>query len=111
MEWEQLQKAEQLTKIQSADGYHLIFKHSSRCSISLMAKRKFDLESALIPSEVNFYFLDILNYRDLSNAVATIFEVHHESPQILLIKDGECLLEASHGAISALEVAEQFTTR
>lgn len=71
-----------------------------------MAKRKFELDWTAIPENTPLYFLDLINYRDISAAIAETFHVHHESPQVLLIKDGECTLDASHGDISAEEVAE-----
>ena len=52
------------------------------------------------------YFLDLIKYREISNQVAQDFQVHHESPQMLLIKDGECILDQSHGGISVDEALE-----
>jgi len=109
MNWITLNNIAQLEEIRSAEGYSLIFKHSTRCSISLMAKKKFEFEWDSLPGETPVYFLDLLNHRDISNAIAEIFKVHHESPQLLLIKDGECIFEASHSEISAEEAAEQMT--
>ena len=93
----------------SFDKPQVIFKHSTRCSISLMAKRKFEFEWDSLPAETPVYFLDLLNYRSISNSIAELFNVHHESPQLLLIKDGECVYEASHSEISAEDAAEQMT--
>lgn len=106
MNWIHLTTKEQLNSIKAAQGYTLIFKHSTRCSISLMAKRKFELDWDELPEDTNVYFLDLLNYREISNAIAETFQVHHESPQLLLIKDGECILDQSHSGISVEEVNE-----
>jgi len=106
MNWVNLTSVEQLEEIKNASGYSLIFKHSTRCSISLMAKKNFEFDWEVIPSDTKLFFLDLISYRDISNQVAEVFQVRHESPQILLIKDGECILEASHSDISAEEVAE-----
>jgi bacillithiol system protein YtxJ len=76
----------------------------------MMAKRRFELDWESIPDDTSLYFLDLLSYRDISSQLAETFQVHHESPQILLIKDGECILDASHGDISAEEVAEVIGT-
>jgi bacillithiol system protein YtxJ len=103
MTWIQLQSADQLNNIKQQPGYSLIFKHSTRCSISMMAKRRFELEWEDLPKEMPLYFLDLIQYRDISSQVAEVFQVHHESPQLLLIKDGECILDQSHGAISIEE--------
>lgn len=108
MNWIALTEQDQLAKIKANSGYCLIFKHSTRCSISLMAKKKLELEGEVIPENVPVYYLDLLNYREISNAIAEIFQVHHQSPQLLVIKDGECIFEASHGEISAEEAAEQL---
>lgn len=106
--WTDLTNASQIDDIKNADGYSVIFKHSTRCSISMMAKRSFERDWDVITGNVNFYFLDLINHRDVSAYIAEIFKVHHESPQLLLIKDGECILDASHSDISADEVAEQL---
>ncbi|TZF85970.1 bacillithiol system redox-active protein YtxJ (plasmid) [Pedobacter sp. BS3] len=108
MTWIQLTSPQQLADIKNSAGYSIIFKHSNRCSISLMAKKKFELDWDALPDDTALYFLDVLNHRDISNAVAEQFQVHHESPQLLLIKNGECIYETSHGEISAEEAAEQI---
>ena len=100
MTWIQLTSADQLDDIKQKPGYSLIFKHSTRCSISMMAKRRFELDWDNLPEEMPLYFLDLIQYRDLSAQVAQLFQIHHESPQLLLIKDGECILDQSHGEIS-----------
>jgi bacillithiol system protein YtxJ len=103
MNWIQLESADQLTEIKKNEGYSLIFKHSTRCSISMMAKRRFELDWEDLPEDMPLYFLDLIKYRDLSAMTAQLFDVHHESPQLLLIKAGECVLDQSHGAISVDE--------
>ena len=108
MNWTPLENIEQLQEIKKSAGYSILFKHSTRCSISLMAKRKFEFEWDALPPETSVYFLDLLKYRPISNAIAELFDVHHESPQLLLIKNGECIYESSHGEISAEEAAEQM---
>lgn len=100
MNWTSLESAGQLDGIKQNHGYSLIFKHSTRCSISMMAKRRFELDWDKIPTEIPLYFLDLIKYRDISGQIASDFAVHHESPQLLLIKDGECILDQSHGEIS-----------
>lgn len=104
--WIDLNHISQIDDIKAAEGYSIIFKHSTRCSISLMAKRTFERDRNVIPSDVSFYFLDLISHRDVSAYIAETFHVHHESPQLLLIKNGDCILDASHGDISADEVAE-----
>nr|WP_294792313.1 bacillithiol system redox-active protein YtxJ [uncultured Mucilaginibacter sp.] len=108
MNWIQLESPEQLNQIKQQQGYALIFKHSTRCSISMMAKRRFELDWDVLPSDMPLYFLDLIRHRDISNQVAQIFQVHHESPQLLLIKDGECILDQSHGSISVEEAVGEI---
>jgi len=108
--WNDLNHISQVDEIKAAVGYSLIFKHSTRCSISMMAKRAFESDWDVISTDVNFYFLDLISHRDVSAYIAETFQVHHESPQLLLIKDGECILDSSHGEISADEVAEVIST-
>ena len=94
MEWISLNSTEQISKIKAQQGFSIIFKHSTRCSISLMAKRNFELDWQAIPENTPLYFLDLISHRDVSALIAETFQVHHESPQALLIKDGECILDA-----------------
>ena len=106
MEWKNITDQNQISDIKAAEGYSLIFKHSTRCSVSKMAKKRFELDWDAIPEGTNLYFLDLISHRAVSAQIAELFQVHHESPQILLIKDGSCVLDASHSDISAEEVAE-----
>jgi|SRR5476651_561739 len=108
MRWIQLETAEQIQQIQQNPGYSVIFKHSTRCSISMMAKRKFELDWTDLPEDISLYFLDLIKYRELSSQIAHDFHVHHESPQLLLIKDGECILDQSHSDISVEEALESL---
>ncbi|KAA8485921.1 bacillithiol system protein YtxJ [Arcticibacter tournemirensis] len=108
MNWIPLERIDQLQEIKDATGYSILFKHSTRCAISMMAKRKFESEWASLPSETPVYFLDLLNHRDISAAIVQLFQVHHESPQLLLIRDGECIYHTSHGEVSADEASAQM---
>ena len=83
----------------------VIFKHSTRCSISSMAKNR--LERVPAPDHIRFYYLDLIRYRSVSNKVAELFQVWHESPQVLLLKNGECVYDESHNAIDMNELAGQ----
>lgn len=89
----------------------LIFKHSTRCSISSMAKHRLEGSWDFKAEELEPYFLDLIANRDVSNFVAKHFEVYHESPQILLIRDGECTYDASHLDISVAEIHECYESK
>ncbi|MFP5080435.1 bacillithiol system redox-active protein YtxJ [Pedobacter sp. JCM 36344] len=106
MQWKYITDLDQINNIKKQEGYSLIFKHSTRCSVSMMAKRRFEMDWEAIPENTSLYFLDLIKYRPISVQIAETFQVQHESPQILLIKDGNCVLDASHSDISAEEVAE-----
>ena len=84
-----------------------IFKHSTRCGISRMVMRQFVVDYMLTEKDVDLYYLDLLNYRDVSNEVGYKFQVMHESPQLLIIKGGVVVSQASHGAINEI-VLEQY---
>ncbi len=107
MNWIQLTGMNQLEEIKekSRQKPQVIFKHSSRCSISSMAKGR--LERSTAPNDAEFYFLDLITYRDISNRIAKDFHVYHESPQIIVIKNGECVYDESHGSITMDDIKEQ----
>ncbi len=107
MNWINLTSEEQLHEIvaNSVTKPQVIFKHSTRCSISSMAKSR--LERSIQPDEVDFYYLDLIRNRSISNKIAQDFKVYHESPQVLLIKNGECTYDESHSGIDMAEIAEQ----
>jgi len=83
----------------------VIFKHSTRCSISSMVLHR--LERDEVPTGADFYFLDLLKYRPISSAIAERFQVHHESPQIIVIKNGEVVYDESHMSIQMQEITSQ----
>ena len=109
MEWIHLTDEEQLSNIieKSKENPQVIFKHSNRCSISSVALHR--LQRANQPGEIDFYFLDLIRYRSLSNKIAETFKVRHESPQVLLIKDGKCIFHESHLSIYMHEIIDQVT--
>jgi len=102
MVWHNLEENNQLDAIivESSEYPVLIFKHSTRCSISSMAKNRVERAWNFEEEQLKVYYLDLIAYRDISNQIAETFEVEHESPQILLIKDGQCIYNASHNGIS-----------
>ncbi len=107
MNWIPLTSEDQLSEISmhSAERPQVIFKHSTRCSISSMALSR--LERAESSDAVDFYFLDLIKYRPISAQIAEKFHVAHESPQVLLIKNGECSYDESHSGINMDEILEQ----
>lgn len=106
MEWKVLRDENELSEIvkKSETLPQVIFKHSTRCSISSVARNR--LEKASAPSGADFYYLDIISYRNISNKVAETFMVNHESPQVLVIKDGNCVYDESHMGIRMDDIAD-----
>ena len=102
--WIDLNRMEQLDAIveQSKTKPQLIFKHSTRCGISRMVISQFKKDYHLTDVQADLYYLDLLNHRDISSAIAERFNVMHESPQLLVIKNGTLVKHASHGGINDL---------
>ncbi len=102
LNWINLTQLEQLDGITESSSTKpiLIFKHSTRCAISKMALRSFEREFNL-QDKITPYFLDLLEHRDISNEIAQRFNVVHQSPQIVLIHNQECIYDASHEDIHA----------
>ena len=77
----------------------VLFKHSTRCSISSMAKGRLERSWSFPEKDVTPYYLDLIKYRAVSNEIADLFHVRHESPQLLLMKNGEVVFHTSHNDI------------
>jgi bacillithiol system protein YtxJ len=111
MNWKSITKPEQLKDLiaESTENPVVIFKHSTSCSISATAKGRVERqweEAGL--QDVTPYFLDLLSFRSISNQIADQFDVTHQSPQLLLIQDGECVYHASHLGINLNEVKRKL---
>ncbi|RZJ30432.1 MAG: bacillithiol system redox-active protein YtxJ, partial [Flavobacterium sp.] len=85
-----------------------IFKHSTRCGISRMVLKNFESNYSLSDDEIEPYFLDLLSHRGVSNEIAGRFNVVHQSPQLILLRNGECHYTASHSDIDAAELKEKI---
>jgi bacillithiol system protein YtxJ len=99
MNWIELKELDQLQKIkhESTQQPVLIFKHSSRCNISRTSLDRLERKwNTVEMAHVKPYFLDLLSFREISNHLADLFSVEHESPQILVISDGKAILDLSH---------------
>ncbi len=101
MNWKVLDTIEGIDQVIEESGNKplVIYKHSTTCGVSAMAKmrleRNWDLDE-----DLDVYYLDLLSHRDVSNKVAETFQVRHESPQILLVKDGTVIFHTSHLGVS-----------
>ncbi|CAA0180051.1 bacillithiol system redox-active protein YtxJ [Tenacibaculum maritimum] len=96
----QLEAIKKLSKTETV----AIFKHSTRCSISSVAIQRFERSFDEDLKELKVYYLDLLNYREISNEVGYQFQVLHQSPQLLVIKNGEAVAHASHYDIAQVNL-------
>lgn len=101
MSWTGLTHLDQLDMIinDSWEMPILIFKHSTRCIISRTVLKNFEKEFDL-GDKVKPYFLDLLEFRPISNEIAAVFNVTHQSPQLIVIKNGKAIFDASHDNIT-----------
>lgn len=100
--WKNLDDVNQLETIEetSTEKTVVIFKHSTTCGISQHALHKLESAWDIEDGQIDFYYLDLLNHRKISNEIANRFGVIHQSPQILVIKDGKSVYDISHNGIS-----------
>lgn len=100
--WKQLTAIDQLdTLVEESKSIPVaIFKHSTSCGISRMVIKQFESQYDFEPSQLQPYYLDLKAYRAVSIEIASRFQIMHESPQMLLIKNGSLVYADSHGAIS-----------
>lgn len=101
--WIDLTSVDQLIEVQEQSKITpvVIFKHSTRCVISRMVLREFESSFPKDKQSVSLYFLDLLTYRDISNEIGSKFQVSHQSPQLIVLKNGEAVYHASHNEIKA----------
>ncbi|NQD70690.1 bacillithiol system redox-active protein YtxJ [Sphingobacterium shayense] len=104
MHWETLSSVEQLKQLAQKNSAFIIFKHSTRCSVSSMAKRNLTMELNSVGNDLPIYYLDLIALREVSNYISSKWNIRHESPQILVLKGDSCLYHASHSDIE-LEAA------
>jgi len=104
--WLRLTRLEQLSEIkeQSKGKPVAIFKHSTTCGISKMALRNFERAYTLTDEQMKLYYLDLKAFRDVSDEVGYTFQVIHQSPQLIVIKNGVAVAHASHHSIRAEEL-------
>ncbi len=102
--WIPLTDSKQLDEIiiNSSTKYQAIFKHSTRCGISSGVKRQFERQEDT--DEVDFYYLDLLSYRSISDEIASRFGILHQSPQLVVFKDGGVVAHGSHYDIMSVKI-------
>jgi bacillithiol system protein YtxJ len=109
MHWIPLTDDRQLDELIAA-SYHkpiAIYKHSTRCSVSVMVKKSLEMQWNAAEDDLPVYYLDLLAYRPISNRIAQIFGIEHQSPQLILIRDGKAVYHASHSEIDFDQMVEK----
>lgn len=96
----------QLIKDSSNNKPQIIFKHSTRCSISSVALNRLQNHSSATLAD--FYLLDLLKHRNISSQISDDFDVQHESPQVLVIKNAQCIYAESHYGITLQDLLESL---
>ncbi|WP_290697674.1 bacillithiol system redox-active protein YtxJ [Lacinutrix sp.] len=103
--WKQLTNVNQLDTVASLSKgkTQVVFKHSTRCGISKMVMNQF-VAAYNVDANLDLYYLDLLSFRDVSSEVGFKFQVMHQSPQLIVIKNGVAVAHASHGAINEMDL-------
>ncbi len=104
--WIPLTSLEQLGEIEqkSASRPQVIFKHSTTCGVSRMVLNLFEKNPILQEGNFDLYFLDLHRHREISNEIAQKFQILHQSPQLLVIKNGQTVVHGSHGGITEIDL-------
>lgn len=110
MKWIELNNVSQLDEIDQASqtAKVLLFKHSTRCSISDTALTRFNRDWKEGVAEVKTYYLDLIKHRDISNAIEQRYGIRHESPQVLIIDKGKCIYSETHLSIQVPEILDKL---
>ncbi len=111
MNWKPLNDLEQIKGIDASSHQNavLIFKHSTRCTISSMVLNRLEREwDAITSKEQPIFLLDLIRHRAVSNALTVHYGIEHESPQVLVIRNGRCVYNSSHTDIAYDDVMEEL---
>ena len=111
MNWNIVTNSQEIDHIISLSNEQpiLLFKHSTRCSISATALQRLERNwNEALSGNIKPFYIDLIEHRELSNAIATAFNIEHQSPQVLIIKNGTCIYNASHLGISFANMVENL---
>lgn len=106
LSWIPLTSLDQLDEIakKSVSRPQAIFKHSTTCGVSRMVLNLFEKNTVLQGDSLDLYFLDLHRHREISNEIAQKFQVLHQSPQLVVIKNGQTVAHSSHGGINEIDL-------
>jgi len=105
IEWQHLEELSQLDEIIEASNEmpQLLYKHSTRCGVSSMVRKQLDgawaHEGKIIP-----WHLDLISFRSISNEIADRFGIQHQSPQIIILVNGQAVMHVSHSPLSSQDL-------
>lgn len=103
--WKKLERIEQLSDIKSQENRLIVlFKHSTRCIVSKVVLKEAEEKFKHLDKQIDFYFIDLLNYRELSSAISESFNVVHESPQLIVVNNGAVVSHSSHYDIVSINL-------
>jgi len=111
-DWKQIASVNDLDQAEKESHQRpvVLFKHSVTCGISAAAKHRLESGYDLDPEQTPMYYLDLLTYRDISNEIAERFGILHQSPQIIILKNGKAVSDSSHHAVSLHALKETITS-
>lgn len=102
--WNNVKSVEELTDIFDNEQDYVLFKHSTRCGISRMALSSFESAWDIENTDLKLYFIDLLAHRDVSNKIAELYNVQHQSPQAIVVKHKLVVDASSHSEINANKI-------
>ena len=106
MNWLSLNSEQQLQEALTSEPVFAVFKHSTRCSISSMAKSRVERDWNF---EFPIYYLDLIQHRNISNFIADESGIEHQSPQLIVFQNGKPVYNASHSGINIDELKSELT--
>ena len=108
LNWLHIESETDLQNALSADGKVALFKHSTRCPVSSMAKNRLENGWAKEVRDIPIYFGEVIQYRELSNKIANELGVEHASPQLIIVENGVAVYDASHHMIQPSELSKHI---
>ena len=78
----------------------IVFKHSSTCGISARAHGEVEKFLSEHP-ERRIHKVEVLGARAVSDYIEEKTGIRHESPQLLVLRDGEVVWHGSHSRVTA----------
>lgn len=109
--WQKISQTSHVDSIieSSSERPQLIYKHSHRCSVCFVAKGDLEQSSEEILDHADMHFVNVVHHREASDYIASELDIRHESPQVILVDQGDVVWHASHGSIEAEKMLDEIT--